>query len=183
MHQAKSELSALVARAEAGEEIVIARRNKPAVKLVPVEAPDKAVEKPKRRPPVPTSEQRAALAPPADIDWFEHAPDDYISKQDIAAYYRKYPHEWDEMRRMVGFAEDSQADYDMGGIREAVEKGREFTIMREGKPVARVAPVTEEKPRRKPGGLKGMFTLPDSFFDPLPDDEIAAWEGRSDPDK
>lgn len=36
MHDAKTQLSDLVARAEAGEEIVIARRNKPAVKLVPV---------------------------------------------------------------------------------------------------------------------------------------------------
>ena len=36
MHQAKAELSDLVARAEAGEEIIIARHNKPAVKLVPV---------------------------------------------------------------------------------------------------------------------------------------------------
>jgi prevent-host-death family protein len=181
MHQAKSELSALVARAEAGEEIVIARRNKPAVKLVPVEAPDKAVEKPKRRPPVPTSEQRAALAPPADIDWFEHAPDDYISKQDIAAYYRKYPSEWDEMRRMVGFAEDSQADYDMGGIREAVEKGREFTIMREGKPVARVVPVEPEPKSRGWGAWEGRYQLPDSFFDPLPEEELRAWEGSDEP--
>lgn len=41
MHRAKTELSDLVARAEAGEEIVIARRNKPAVKLVPVDAPAK----------------------------------------------------------------------------------------------------------------------------------------------
>lgn len=38
MHDAKSQLSDLVARAEAGEEIVIARRNKPAVRLVKVEA-------------------------------------------------------------------------------------------------------------------------------------------------
>ena len=38
MHRAKTELSDLVARAEAGEEIVIARRNKPVVKLVPVDA-------------------------------------------------------------------------------------------------------------------------------------------------
>jgi prevent-host-death family protein len=36
IHQAKSELSKLVERAEAGEEIVIARAGKPAVKLVPV---------------------------------------------------------------------------------------------------------------------------------------------------
>lgn len=34
MHDAKTQLSDLVARAEAGEEIIIARRNKPAVRLV-----------------------------------------------------------------------------------------------------------------------------------------------------
>ena len=45
MHDAKTQLSDLVARAEAGEEIVIARRNKPAVRLVRVEA---AATAPKR---------------------------------------------------------------------------------------------------------------------------------------
>jgi prevent-host-death family protein len=38
MHEAKTTLSALVARAEAGEDIVIARNGKPAVRLVPVNA-------------------------------------------------------------------------------------------------------------------------------------------------
>ncbi|MGN6548596.1 MAG: type II toxin-antitoxin system Phd/YefM family antitoxin [Pararhizobium sp.] len=46
MHQAKSELSDLVARAEAGEEIVIARHNKPAVKLVPVDRIERKPRKP-----------------------------------------------------------------------------------------------------------------------------------------
>jgi prevent-host-death family protein len=45
IHAAKTHLSRLVARAEAGEEIVIARGRKPVVKLVPIEAP-----KPKRVP-------------------------------------------------------------------------------------------------------------------------------------
>ena len=36
MHQAKTSLSRLVARAVAGEEIVIARNGEPLVKLVPV---------------------------------------------------------------------------------------------------------------------------------------------------
>lgn len=36
IHQAKTELSRLVERAEAGEEIVIARAGKPAAKLVPL---------------------------------------------------------------------------------------------------------------------------------------------------
>ncbi len=36
MHDAKTNLSRLVARAQAGEDIVIARHGKPAVRLVPV---------------------------------------------------------------------------------------------------------------------------------------------------
>ena len=36
MHEAKTKLSQLVERAEAGEDIVIARNGKPAVRLVPV---------------------------------------------------------------------------------------------------------------------------------------------------
>jgi prevent-host-death family protein len=36
MHEAKTQLSKLVERAEAGEDVVIARNGKPAVRLVPV---------------------------------------------------------------------------------------------------------------------------------------------------
>jgi prevent-host-death family protein len=44
MHEAKTRLSELVAAAERGEEVVIARADKPAVRLVPV-----APAKPPRR--------------------------------------------------------------------------------------------------------------------------------------
>jgi prevent-host-death family protein len=39
IHEAKAQLSALIARAEAGEEVVISRANKPVVRLVPVTPP------------------------------------------------------------------------------------------------------------------------------------------------
>ncbi len=39
IHEAKTRLSSLIARAEAGEEIIIARANKPIVRLVPVKRP------------------------------------------------------------------------------------------------------------------------------------------------
>jgi len=39
IHDAKTHLSKLIARAEAGEEVVIARGDKPVVKLVPVATP------------------------------------------------------------------------------------------------------------------------------------------------
>jgi prevent-host-death family protein len=45
IHAAKTNLSKLIERAEAGEEIVIARNGKPAVKLTPVEAPPAKREK------------------------------------------------------------------------------------------------------------------------------------------
>lgn len=49
MHFAKTHLSDLVARAERGEEIILARNDKPAVRLVPVEpAPPRPVRKPGR---------------------------------------------------------------------------------------------------------------------------------------
>jgi prevent-host-death family protein len=38
IHDAETRLSSLIARAEAGEEIIIARANKPLVRLVPVQA-------------------------------------------------------------------------------------------------------------------------------------------------
>jgi prevent-host-death family protein len=145
MHDAKSQLSDLVARAEAGEEIVIARRNKPAVRLVRYRVPGEVL-------------------PPVEMEFWEHAPDDYIHKNDIAAYYRRFPQEWDDMVERVGFGETEQA-------------GREFTIMKDGKPVAKVVPVAP-KPPRVPGRFKGQLTVPDAFFEPLPDDELDAWDGK-----
>lgn len=58
--------------------------------------------------------------------------------------------------------------------------GEEVIITRNNKPVARL--VREGAPKRKPllGALKGQFTFDDSFFDPLPDDELARWNGEGD---
>jgi prevent-host-death family protein len=171
MHKAKTELSDLVARAEAGEEIVIARRNKPVVKFVPVKAADQS-----GRAPGALAHLRQGAQ---DLDWFEHAPDDYISKKDIAAYYRKYPAEWDEMREMVGFAEDKQASLDLTGLSDAMQAGKEFTIMQDGKAVAKVVPTNENsKHVRGFGMLAHLPPAPDElFFDPLPEEELRAWEG------
>lgn len=177
MHDAKTQLSDLVARAEAGEEIVIARRNKPAVRLVPL-----AANKMSTNPRKPGSLAHLVKRAPADIDLiFEHAPDDYISREDIAAYYRRFPQEWDDMVERVGFAESEQAPFDLTGLPEAVERGREFTIMRDGKAVAKVVPVGPEPKSRGWGAWEGRYVLPESFFDPLPEEELQAWEGSDEP--
>lgn len=123
MHDAKTQLSDLVARAEAGEEIVIARRNKPAVRLVPVVA-----------------DRATGALPPG------------------------------------GFAEDGQAEYDVGAMRAAVKAGREFVVMQDGKAVAKLVP-TEAKRVRGFGILAHLPPVPDAFFDPLPEEELRDWEG------
>jgi prevent-host-death family protein len=41
VHHAKTHLSKLIAAAESGEEVIIARNGKPAIKLVPIQAPAK----------------------------------------------------------------------------------------------------------------------------------------------
>jgi prevent-host-death family protein len=51
IHAAKTNLSKLIEKAEAGEEVVIARNGKPAVKLTPVKAPPAAARKEEDRVP------------------------------------------------------------------------------------------------------------------------------------
>ena len=55
--------------------------------------------------------------------------------------------------------------------------GEEIVIARGNTPVVRLVPVQQPAPKRKFGTLKGLFEVPDSFFDPLPDDELKLWEG------
>ena len=50
-------------------------------------------------------------------------------------------------------------------------------IARGDKPVVRLVPVDAPRPKRVPGTLKGKLEVPDSFFDPLPEDELRLWEG------
>ena len=53
--------------------------------------------------------------------------------------------------------------------------GEEIVITRRGRPAVRLVPVEEPRPPRKAGALKGLFDVPDEFFEPLPDDIIDAF--------
>lgn len=55
-----------------------------------------------------------------------------------------------------------------------VEAGGEVIIQRGDVPVARLMPIAP-KPKRVPGMLAHLGPVPDSFFDPLPEEELAAW--------
>ncbi len=54
--------------------------------------------------------------------------------------------------------------------------GEEIIIARGEVPVVRLVPVTTSAPKREPGTLRGVITMDPSFWDPLPSEELAAWE-------
>ncbi|MBS0504600.1 MAG: type II toxin-antitoxin system prevent-host-death family antitoxin [Proteobacteria bacterium] len=60
-------------------------------------------------------------------------------------------------------------------IAEALAGG-EVVIARGKEPAVRLVPV-EQKRGRRIGALKGKISIDERFFEPLPDDELAAWDG------
>ncbi len=53
--------------------------------------------------------------------------------------------------------------------------GEEIIIARGKVPVVRLEPVSAER-GRKFGAMRGKARTDDSFFEPLPEDELRAWE-------
>jgi prevent-host-death family protein len=63
---------------------------------------------------------------------------------------------------------------------EQVLAGEEVTVTRNREPVVKLVPAAPApKPRRsRIGTMKGRLgPVDDAFFDPLPEEELAAWEG------
>lgn len=69
-----------------------------------------------------------------------------------------------------------QAKTHLSRLLARVEAGEEIVIARNGKPVARLVGC-KVSPKRRFGALAGRITVDDSFFDPLPEQELSAWEG------
>jgi prevent-host-death family protein len=57
---------------------------------------------------------------------------------------------------------------------EAAHRGEEIILAKAGKPYARLMPLPEDPQSRQPGRLFGE--VGDAFFEPLPNDELDAWE-------
>jgi antitoxin (DNA-binding transcriptional repressor) of toxin-antitoxin stability system len=59
------------------------------------------------------------------------------------------------------------------------EAGEEVILARDKTPAVRLVPIARETaPRRKPGRLAGRLHVGPEFFEPLPEEELAGWEGR-----
>ncbi len=57
-----------------------------------------------------------------------------------------------------------------------VEAGEEIVLARGKEPIAKLVPFHPPAPKRQFGALKESLVLADTFFDPLPEAELAAWE-------
>jgi prevent-host-death family protein len=66
-----------------------------------------------------------------------------------------------------------EAKTHLSRILDRVHRGEEIVLAKAGKPYVKLVPVRPGK-RRRPGLLKGRVTA--AFFEPLPEEELAAWE-------
>lgn len=67
-----------------------------------------------------------------------------------------------------------EAKTHLSRLLERVHAGEEIILAKSGKAYARLVPILNEAPTRRPGRLKGR--VGDAFFEPLPDAELRAWE-------
>ncbi len=73
-----------------------------------------------------------------------------------------------------------QAKTQLSKLIASALEGEEVVIARGSKPVVKLTPVEPIRKRPVFGAFKGMIAFSDSFIDPLPDDELALWNGEGD---
>jgi prevent-host-death family protein len=60
---------------------------------------------------------------------------------------------------------------------ERVERGETVVICRRNVPIAEIRPIAPRPTTRRPTGMDRGLRVPQSFFEPLPDDVLAPFEG------
>lgn len=69
-----------------------------------------------------------------------------------------------------------EAKTNLSKLAARAQAGEEIILMRNNEPIARLTALAEAGPvKRRPGRFKGVFELDDRFFEPLPDEELEAW--------
>ncbi|MFZ2124760.1 MAG: type II toxin-antitoxin system prevent-host-death family antitoxin [Rhodoferax sp.] len=61
---------------------------------------------------------------------------------------------------------------------ELAHTGQEIILAKAGKPYARLMPLAPVESKRRPGRLSQFGPVEATFFEPLPDAELAAWEAQ-----
>ena len=57
-------------------------------------------------------------------------------------------------------------------LSKLIAEGREVVIAKYGEPVARLIPIRSHSDPRKPGSAGNRFSVPETFFDRLPEEII-----------
>ncbi|MGC2161967.1 MAG: type II toxin-antitoxin system prevent-host-death family antitoxin [Silvibacterium sp.] len=71
-----------------------------------------------------------------------------------------------------------QAKTQLSRLLEKVEGGEEVVILRGKLPIARLVPIKKQK-KRNLAVFKGNFRVDNRFFEPLPEEELRAWNGEN----
>ena len=71
-----------------------------------------------------------------------------------------------------------EAKVHLSALVDRVAEGETVVICRRNVPAAELRPVHKPRRTRRPVGLVPGFTVPDSFFEPLPENILDAFEGR-----
>jgi len=62
---------------------------------------------------------------------------------------------------------------------ERLERGETIVLCRRNVPIAEIRPLPTRPTEPRPVGIDRGMELPESFFEPLPDEVLDAFEGRS----
>ncbi|MDT4332762.1 type II toxin-antitoxin system Phd/YefM family antitoxin [Methylomonas sp. MED-D] len=63
----------------------------------------------------------------------------------------------------------------LSSLVEQAFAGEEVIIAKGKVPLVKLVPITESRPQRRFGAMKGQAPVTEAFFEPLPDDELDAW--------
>ena len=69
-----------------------------------------------------------------------------------------------------------KAKTELSRLIEKACRGEEIVIARGKKPMVRLVPIEDKRGQRKPGAWKGKIHVGPEFFEPLPQEELDAWE-------
>jgi prevent-host-death family protein len=72
-----------------------------------------------------------------------------------------------------------EAKTHLSKLLQQVIAGEEIIIAKSGVPVARIVPYEQKPKQRIPGSAKGQIHIAPDFDAPLPDEILAAFEGKS----
>lgn len=60
----------------------------------------------------------------------------------------------------------------------SVQAGETILVCKHNIPIAEIRPIEQPKPQRRLDLAKGKGSVPDSFFEPLPNDLLDLFEGK-----